>query len=65
MRAAIDRAARFHAVADGRRALTREQREWCVGEAMVLTGFMHTPVQLLERGEAALARIILDAKPSG
>ena len=55
----------LEAVADGRRTLTREQREWCVGEAMVLTGFMHTPVQLLEKGEAALARIILDAKPGG
>ena len=55
----------LEAVMEGRRALTREQREWCVGEAMVLTGFMHTPVQLLEKGEAALARIILDAKPGG
>lgn len=55
----------LEAVVEGRRALTREQREWCVGEAMVLTGFMHTPVQLLEKGEEALARIILDAKPNG
>lgn len=51
------------AVAEGRRAFTREEREWCVGEAMVLTGFQRTPVQLLEAGEPALARIILDAKP--
>lgn len=53
------------AVAEGRRSLTREEREWCVGEAMVLTGFQRTPVQLLEAGEPALARIILDAKPHG
>jgi hypothetical protein len=32
---------------------------------MVLTGFQRTPVQLLEAGEPALARIILDAKPQG
>lgn len=48
-------------VAEGRRTLTREQREWCVGEAMVLLGFQRTPVELLADGEQALARIILDA----
>ena len=47
-------------VAEGRRTLTREEREWCVGEAMVLTGFLRTPVQLLEDGEQEIARIILD-----
>jgi len=55
----------LEAVAEGRRTLTREQREWCVGEAMVLTHFQKTPVQLLDAGEAALARIILDNKPNG
>jgi len=53
----------LQAVADGTRTLTREEREWCVGEAMVLTGFLKTPVQLIEEGEPALARLILDAKP--
>jgi hypothetical protein len=49
----------LQAVADGTRTLTREEREWCVGEAMVLCGFQKTPVQLLDEGEPALARIIL------
>jgi hypothetical protein len=47
-------------VAEGRATLTREQREWCIGEAMVLLDFARTPVQLLADGEPALARIILD-----
>lgn len=49
----------LQAVADGARTFTREEREWCVGEAMVLCGFQKTPVQLLDEGEPALARIIL------
>jgi hypothetical protein len=52
------------AVADGKRSLTREEREWCVGEAMVLCGFLRTPADLLSDGEQALARIILDT-PAG
>jgi hypothetical protein len=51
----------LQAVAEGRRTLTREEREWCIGEAMVLLDFARTPVQLLADGEPALARIILDA----
>lgn len=47
-------------VADGTRTFTREEREWCVTEAMVLLGFTKTPVQLLEEGEPALARILLE-----
>ena len=45
---------------EGRRTLSRDERDWCVGEAMVLSGFSQTPVQLLAGGEAALARLILD-----
>ncbi len=48
------------AVAAGTRALSREEREWCIGEAMVLSGFQQTPASLLAGGEAALARLILD-----
>lgn len=48
------------AVADGQRNLSREEREWCIGEAMVLSGFQQTPAQLLAGGEAALARLILE-----
>ena len=51
-------------VAEGARAFTREEREWCVTEAMVLTGFLKTPVELLQAGEPALARIILDGSPA-
>lgn len=50
------------AVAAGAASLTKEQREWCVGEAMVLTGFQYTPVELLEKGDAHIARLIVDAR---
>ena len=50
------------AVAAGAATLTKEQREWCVGEAMVLTGFQYTPVELLEKGDAHVARLIVDAR---
>jgi len=50
-------------VAEGRRALSKDERDWCVGEAMVLSGFSQTPVQLLAGGDAALARLILDTPP--
>ncbi|HEU0153511.1 MAG TPA: hypothetical protein VFQ84_09220 [Arenimonas sp.] len=50
------------AVAAGAATLSKEQREWCVGEAMVLTGFQFTPVELLEKGDAHVARLIVDAR---
>ena len=50
------------AAAAGAATFTKEQREWCVGEAMVLTGFQFTPVELIEKGDAAMAKIILDAR---
>ncbi|MUV13096.1 hypothetical protein [Noviluteimonas gilva] len=53
----------LQAVVEGTRTLTHEEREWCVNEAMVLTGFLKTPVELLQSGEPALARIILDGSP--
>ncbi|QSX79320.1 hypothetical protein [Agrilutibacter solisilvae] len=55
----------LQAVVDGQRALSTHEREWCIGEAMVLTGFQQTPAQLLSQGEAALARLVLDGKPAG
>lgn len=55
----------LQAVADGRRALSRDERDWCIGEAMVLSGFQSNPSQLLADGEAALARLILDAPAPG
>lgn len=52
------------AAAAGAVSLSKEQREWCVGEAMVVTGFQYTPVELIEKGDAAIARLILDARKS-
>jgi hypothetical protein len=49
----------LEAVADGARAFTPAEREWCVTEAMVLTGFQKTPAELLREGEPALARVVL------
>ena len=54
----------LQAVADGKRAFTPEQREWCVSEAMVLTGVQRTPVDLVKDGEAALAKLVLDGQPA-
>ena len=50
----------LRAVANGERNLSREEREWCIGEAMVLSGFQKSPAQLLADGEPALARLILE-----
>lgn len=50
----------LQAVAAGQRPLSAGQREWCVGEAMVLTGFAHDPTELIARGDAALAQLVLD-----
>lgn len=55
----------LQAVLDGERALTSHEREWCIGEAMVLTGFQQTPVQLLAQGDSALARLVLEGKGPG
>ena len=46
-------------VAAGRREFTPEQRDWCLGEAMVLTGFKEDPTALLARGDQALATIVM------
>jgi hypothetical protein len=53
---------RLAAVAAGGVAFTKEQREWSVGEAMVLSGFQYTPVELIAQGDAAIARLIVDAR---
>ena len=53
----------LRAVANGTAMLSDEHRDWCLAEAMVLTGFERTPVQLMEDGEAALAALILSGKP--
>jgi hypothetical protein len=49
-------------IASGARQFTQAQREWCVGEAMVLSGFEYTPHELIEQGDASIARIIAGAR---
>lgn len=49
-------------VAAGARKFTNAQREWCVGEAMVLSGFQLTPMELIEQGDASIAKIITEAQ---
>ena len=49
-------------VAAGARKFTNAQREWCVGEAMVLSGFQLTPMELIEQGDAKIAKIISEAQ---
>ncbi len=50
-------------VAAGERKFTRDQQEFVIGEAMVLTGWSHTPIELLDRGEPWLANLILEKSP--
>lgn len=53
----------LQAVAAGSATLSAAHRDWCLAEAMVLTGFERTPVQLMEDGEPALAALVLAGKP--
>ena len=55
----------LHAVAAGTAHLSDAHRDWCLAEAMVLTGFERTPVQLMEDGEPALAALVLRGKSGG
>ena len=50
------------AAAAGAATFSKEQREWSIGEAMVVTGFQFTPVELIAQGDAAVAKLILDAR---
>lgn len=52
----------LNAVANGQRGFSKEQREWSVGEAMVLSGFQYTPVELIDKGDTYMARIIVDSR---
>jgi hypothetical protein len=47
-------------VQSGQRAFNKAQREFAVAEAMIVTGWQYTPVELLERGEAWLAALLLN-----
>lgn len=48
------------AVAAGRRKFTDLEREWCVTEAMCLTGWQYTPLELLDKGDAWIAKLLLE-----
>lgn len=50
------------AVAAGARKFTSGQREWSTGEAMVLSGFQFTPMELIEQGDASVAAIIIKSR---
>lgn len=52
-------------VKTGERAFTKAQREFAVAEAMIVTGWQYTPVELLERGEAWLATLLLNPEAAG
>jgi hypothetical protein len=47
-------------VAAGARSFTSGERDWSVGEALGLTGWEMTPVELIEKGDAWLARLLLE-----
>ena len=49
----------LQSVAEGKATLTASHRDWCVAEAMVLTAFERTPLQLVEEGDVALAARVL------
>jgi hypothetical protein len=44
----------------GERSFNKPQREFAVAEAMIVTGWQYTPVELLERGESWLAGLLLN-----
>jgi len=49
----------------GQRDFTKSQREFAVAEAMIVTGWQYTPIELLERGEAWLAALLLNPETAG
>jgi hypothetical protein len=52
-------------VSRGVRGFSDEQREWCVGEAVVRSHFALDPAQLLADGDPALATLLLQAARVG
>lgn len=51
----------LEAVAAGQRQFTQDQREWSVGECLGLTGFQYTPVEMINHGDAWMAKTILES----
>ncbi len=50
----------LEAVIAGERSFTKAQLEFTIAEAMVLTGWQMTPLELTEKGEPWLAQLVLD-----
>jgi len=50
----------LQAIAASKRRFTEVQREWCVGEAMVRSGFNIDPEEFIARGDNEMARYLLD-----
>ena len=59
MQAPMPGQAVLEAVIAGERRFTKAQLEFSVSEAMVLTGWEMTPLEIIERGESWLAALIL------
>jgi len=55
----------LEAVIAGQRKFTKAQLEFTIAEAMVLTGWQLTPLELTEKGEPWLARLVLDNQAAG
>lgn len=55
----------LRAVAAGHRSFSTAQREWVIGEALGLTGWSMTPVELLDKGDVWLAAKILGGPKPG
>lgn len=49
----------LEAVVAGQRQFTKDQRDWSVTECLGLTGWQHTPLELMEFGDAWMAEKIL------
>jgi hypothetical protein len=59
MEAPMPSRAVLEAVVAGQRTFTKPQLEFSIAEAMVLTGWAQTPLELMENGEPWLAALIL------
>ena len=55
----------LEAVIAGKRNFTKEQLEFTISEAMVLSGWELTPLELMAKGEVWLARQVLKNQGAG
>ena len=65
MQAPMPGQAVLEAVIAGERRFTKAQLEFSVSEAIVLTGWEMTPIEIMEKGEAWLAELILRNQQGG